>query len=64
MNERTLKEIASADGKWCALIVQRVDGNYTYRVLHDGRAGPDIGVYDTAETAEAEALSKMRQRMC
>lgn len=64
MEELVLKIVGSADGKWRAQIVRRTDGYFSYRVLNKGdAAGPDIGIFDTAETAEIEAHSKMRQRM-
>ena len=63
MSERTLKQISSPDGNWLAVVVQRTDGTYTYRVMHGDLTGPDVGIYDTAEKAEIEASSKMRQKM-
>jgi len=45
-------------------IVQRGDGAFTYRtsaLVSGGWAasGPDLGVYDSADTAEAEARSRV-----
>ena len=45
-------------------IVRRSDGAFTYRTLarlSDGWAapGPDLGVFDSAETAEAEARRRV-----
>jgi hypothetical protein len=61
---RTLKMLAGKDASKRVLIVQRVDGAFTYRhevLVADGEAsvGPDCGIYDSAETAEAEARSRV-----
>jgi hypothetical protein len=54
-----------------ALIVQRTDGRYSYRMQFvwqlEGRIewsppGPYAGVYDTAEAAEQEARSRRAAR--
>jgi hypothetical protein len=68
MTERVSKTITSPDGKHRMLIVHRVDGAYSARRqwLVDStegpewsQAGPYLGVYDSAETAEAEAFARI-----
>ncbi len=69
MSERVMKAIVSPDGEHRVLIVQRADGAYSYRRqwLVDspagkdwGAPGPYAGVYDSAETAEREAVARVR----
>lgn len=71
MTERALKVIASPDGEQRVLIVQRDDGACTYRrqwliaSAPDriwGNTGPDLGIYDSADTAEREALARVEWR--
>ena len=71
MPDRTIKTIAF-DGRSRALVVQRGGGWYTYRMQIvwevNGRMdwpppGPDVGVYDSAETAEREAIAKKAARL-
>jgi hypothetical protein len=63
--DHLLKEFTSADGLQRVWIVQRKDGAFSYRRIWDdsaestGRPGPYCGVYDSAETAEAEARSRV-----
>ena len=68
MTERILVTIVSPNGKARVQIVHRADGAYTYRQQHVtttpsgldwGLAGPDAGIYDSAETAEREARSRV-----
>jgi hypothetical protein len=45
-------------------IVQRGDGAFTYRTSARGldgwsASGPDLGIYDSADTAEAEARRRV-----
>ncbi len=61
---RTLKVLSDRDASKRVLIVERADGAFTYRVEFLGAgsepvAGPDCGIYDSAETAEAEARSRV-----
>jgi hypothetical protein len=66
--------LEQADGKERLLIVRRLDGAFTYRrqwrnlqalcseEASDnawGPAGPDCGIYDSAETAETEARQRV-----
>jgi hypothetical protein len=71
MPDRTIKTIAF-DARSRALIVQRGDGRYSYRMqmLRDvngqtawSAPGPYAGVYDSAETAEREAIAKKAARL-
>ena len=62
MAEQIIKVIERLKSR--VLIVRRADGVFTYRKQWSegsswGTAGPDIGVYDTAETAEKEARSSV-----
>jgi hypothetical protein len=64
--ERVLKSLSNPGGKWRLVVVQREDGNFTYRMqmlagLIWGPSGMDAGVYDTAETAEHEARAKLSE---
>jgi len=64
MVERTLRTLAGKDAFTRVLVVERGDGAFTYRlemVGQDGASsvGPDCGIYDSAETAEAEARSRV-----
>ena len=68
MKAQILKSFFSPDGKHRVLIIKRADGAYSYRrqsvIGSDtggewGEPGPDLGLYDSAETAEQEALAKM-----
>ncbi len=64
MMDRLLKEFVSADGLQRVWIVERADGTFSYRRIWDhsesaGRPGPYCGIYDSAETAEAEARSRV-----
>ena len=71
MADRTIKTLAfGADSR--ALIVQRDDGWYSCRMqmLIDvngqmvwSRPGPYVGVYDSAETAEREAVAIRAARL-
>lgn len=69
--ERRVKVIERADGSERVVICRRDDGNFTYRrqwadtSIIDGpdfgweSLGPDLGVYDTLETAEFEAMLRL-----
>ncbi|HET7594454.1 MAG TPA: hypothetical protein VFK49_03315 [Stellaceae bacterium] len=68
MSERVLKVIASPEGDHRVLIVQREDRAYSYRRQHLvdgpegkewGAPGPYCGIYDSAETAEREAIARV-----
>ena len=70
MSDRLIKTIAF-DGTSRALIVQRDDGHYSYRMQGlwevDGRAewsppGPYGGVYSSPEMAEHEARARKATR--
>jgi hypothetical protein len=72
MADRILKTVVSRDGKCRALIVQRVDGFYAYRLqwITEGpagsswrQAGPDLGLCDSAETAQHEARAKLASKL-
>ena len=71
MPDRLLKTIAFDSGSR-ALAVQRGDGWYSYRMQFlsevNGQMvwsppGPYVGVYDSAETAEREAIAKKATRL-
>lgn len=68
MAERVLKTITSPDGKHRVLVIRKGDGNYSYRRqwLVDapdgpqwGAPGPYCGIYESAETAEREAIARI-----
>jgi hypothetical protein len=65
MMDRLLKEFISADGLQRVWVVERKDGAFSYRRIWDdnsevsGMPGPYCGIYDSAETAEAEARSRV-----
>ena len=71
MPDRTIKTLAFAvDSR--ALLVQRDDGRYSYRMQFlldvNGQMvwsppGPYAGVYDSAETAEREAIARRAARL-
>lgn len=61
---RTLKVLAGKDASKRVLIVERADGAFTYRLAtlaadDEPSVGPDCGIFDSAETAEAEARSRV-----
>ena len=71
MSDRRIKIIAF-DGGSRAVIVQRGDGWYSYRMeflsevngqMVWSSPGPYLGVYDSAETAESEAIAKKIMRL-
>ena len=71
MSDRPIKTIAF-DHHSRPLLVQRGDGWYSYRVQSlwevDGQMvwsppGPYLGVYDSAETAEREAIARRAARL-
>jgi hypothetical protein len=71
MSDRPIKTIAFDAGSR-ALIVQRGDGWYSYRMQFlseiNGQMvwsppGPYLGIYDSAETAECEAVAKKTARV-
>ncbi|MBW8302626.1 MAG: hypothetical protein K0M78_01495 [Brevundimonas sp.] len=60
MDEQVFKILISDVGDERVLIVRRGDGAYTYRREWHGDGGwadnaIDLGIYDSADTAEAEA---------
>jgi len=69
--EDRLSIIGKADGTERVLICRRSDGRFTYRrqwadlsVITGqdfcwGAVGPDLGIYDTPETAELEAMQRV-----
>ncbi|MCU0892398.1 MAG: hypothetical protein MUE77_11825 [Sandarakinorhabdus sp.] len=69
--EVRLATFESPDGSQRVVLCRRIDGNFTYRMQFAdpnmldgpdfvwGRPGPDCGVYDTIETAEAEAMQRV-----
>lgn len=62
MVEQTIKVLEQSNAR--VLIVKREDGAYTYRAqtrFSDGwhAPGPDLGVYDSPETAESEARARV-----
>ncbi len=69
--EVRLATFESPDGSQRVVLCRRIDGNFTYRMQFAdlnmldgpdfgwGRLGPDCGVYDTIETAEAEAMQRV-----
>ena len=55
------KQLDNSAGSERIVILQRDDGNFTYRLQtwRDGdwgAMGPDCGIYDSALTAETEAM--------
>jgi hypothetical protein len=67
VSEKILKTLTSANGQARVLIVERTDGRVTYRTqLREpirqnqwGAESVDCGLYDSAETAEAEAKGRV-----
>jgi hypothetical protein len=62
MPEQVIKELECANAQ--IQIVRRADGNFTFRKrirLSGGwsEPGPDLGIYDSAETAEVEARERV-----
>lgn len=62
MTEQVIKVIEQLKSR--VLIVRRADGAFTYRRQWSegnswGEPGPDCGIYDSAETAESEARSRV-----
>jgi hypothetical protein len=56
MPEERIKALTGGMFGRLALIMRRADGNFTYRIqTAGGSPGADCGIYDSAETAEAEA---------
>ena len=71
MSDRPIKTIA-LDGRSRAVIVQRGDGWYSYRMqivwevngqMEWSPPGPYVGVYDSAETADREVIAKKAARL-
>ncbi|TMJ18441.1 MAG: hypothetical protein E6G92_00885 [Alphaproteobacteria bacterium] len=63
MNERQIKILTGSRADSRILVMQRADGNYSYRLqLNDGvswgQHGPDCGIYESAESAETEARAR------
>lgn len=63
MAERIIREILSPSGGVRVIIVRRDDGKFTYRRQERigkewGPATIDAGVYDSPDTAEAEARQR------
>jgi hypothetical protein len=59
-----VRQLTKADGSEQVIISERDDGTYTYqRRWRDGAQwgalGPEGGVYDTALTAETEAMQRV-----
>ena len=65
MTDHLIKEVISVDGLQRVWIVEREDGTFSYRRIWNdnagvaGMPGPYCGIYDSAETAEAEARSRV-----
>jgi len=63
--DHLIMEVVSGDGLQRVWIVEREDGTFSYRRIWDdksegaGMPGPYCGIYDSAETAEAEARSRV-----
>lgn len=60
--EQTIKTLEGPNSR--VLIIQKGDGAFTYRIQTQFRgkwskAGPGVGVYDSAETAEQEARARV-----
>ena len=56
-----LRQLTKADGSEQVIISERGDGTFTYQIrwrdgVQWGALGPAVGVYDTALTAETEAM--------
>lgn len=66
MDATPIKILEHRDAQQRIVIVRREDGLYTYRhqwaapdsVSSWGAMGPDCGVYDSSDTAEAEAMQR------
>ena len=63
MAETVLQTLTNETGDERVLIVRRADGAYTYRREWHGEGGwsgaLDLGLYDSAATAEAEARTRI-----
>ena len=63
MAETILKTLTNETGDEQVVIVRRADGAYTYRREWHGERGLsgtlDVGLYDSADTAEAEARMRV-----
>jgi hypothetical protein len=62
---QVVKTISRPDFDRQVLIVRRSDGRFSYQIrfLADtgwGPPGPYLGIYDSPETAEVEALARVR----
>lgn len=63
--ERTVGVFSRRDGAERIIVVEREDGLFTYKKQAAGRSGtwgnpgPDSGVYDSPETAIAEARQRV-----
>ena len=60
MSEEVVREIAHPDGERRVLLIRRIDGRFTYRWqeregLDWGPMSVDVGIYDSADTAETKA---------
>jgi hypothetical protein len=63
MDEEIVREIPGPSGTRRVLVIRRADGRFTYRWqerngLDWGPMSIDAGVYDCADTAEAEARQR------
>lgn len=63
MTEEIVREINDPSGFRRILLIRRTDGRFTYRRQERGELGwgpmtIDAGVYDSADTAEAEARQR------
>ena len=63
MREDVLKVLTSEAGDERVLVVRRTDGVYVFRRGWHQKGGwsdgPDLGLYDSAETAETEARARV-----
>ena len=63
MAETVLQTLTNETGDERVLVVRRADGAYTYRREWHGEGGwsgaLDLGLYDSAYTAEAEARTRV-----
>jgi len=63
MAEIVLETLTNETGDERVLIVRRADGVFTYRCEWHGEGGwsdgLDVGLYDSADTAEAEARMRV-----
>jgi hypothetical protein len=64
ISRKVLKTFERADGQERVLIMLRTDGAYTYarqwmEVDGWGKPGPDLGLYDSADAAETEAMQRV-----